>query len=110
METTSPARTYTRVRQWIHWIAVLLVLTLMPTGLVMARTLDDGLRLALYQLHLAIGWGVVALAIWRVVLRFRQRVSAPATRSAPTCSRPCWSLTSSASSVISRASGPHWRR
>lgn len=78
METTSPARTYTRVRQWIHWIAVLLVLTLIPTGLVMARTLDDGLRLTLYQLHLAIGWGVVALAIWRVVLRFRQRVSAPA--------------------------------
>lgn len=55
----------------------------------MARTLDDGPRLTPYQLHLAIGWGVVALAIWRVVLRFRKRVSAPATRSPPSCSRPC---------------------
>jgi cytochrome b561 len=78
MKHDSAARTYARVRQAIHWTAVLLVLTMIPTGLVMADTLDDGLRLTLYQVHLLVGWLVVALAIWRVVLRFRQRVPAPA--------------------------------
>jgi hypothetical protein len=29
----------------------------------MARTLDDGLRLTLYQVRLAIGWAVIAVAI-----------------------------------------------
>lgn len=50
---------------------------MIPTGLVMADTLDDGLRLTLYRVHLLVGWLVVALAIWRVVLRFRQRVAVP---------------------------------
>jgi len=78
MNTHADARTYGRVRQWIHWLSVLLILALIPTGLVMARTLDDGLRLTLYQTHLVVGWVVVALALVRVVLRFRQRVAAPA--------------------------------
>ena len=78
MNQHAAARTYGRTRQWIHWLSVLLILTLIPTGLVMARTLDDGLRLTLYQTHLVVGWLVVALALWRVVLRFRQRVAAPA--------------------------------
>ena len=78
MHATSPSRSYGRVRQWIHWIATVLILTLIPTGLVMARTLDDGLRLTLYQVHLAVGWIVVALAVWRIVLRVRERIPAPA--------------------------------
>lgn len=78
MDDDATVRSYTRVRQWIHWIAVLLVLTMIPTGLVMADTPDDGLRLTLYQVHLAVGWTLVALAIWRLVLRARRRVAAPA--------------------------------
>lgn len=78
MDDDATVRRYTPVRQWIHWIAVVLVLAMIPTGLVMADTLDDGLRLTLYQVHLAVGWTLVALAIWRLVLRVRQRIEAPA--------------------------------
>lgn len=78
MNAHADARSYGRVRQWIHWLSVLLILALIPTGVVMARTLDDGLRLTLYQAHLVAGWVVVALALLRVLLRFRQRVPAPA--------------------------------
>lgn len=77
MTTTSTARTYSRTRQAIHWLSVLFIVGLIPTGYVMARTLDDGLRLTLYQVHVVVGWIVVALAVWRVVVRFRQRVPAP---------------------------------
>lgn len=77
MSTNMETRTYGRARQWIHWIATVLILALIPIGLVMARTLDDGLRLSLYQAHLLIGWTVVALALVRVVMRFRHRVPAP---------------------------------
>lgn len=78
MNPTPVERTYGRTRQWLHWLGAILILGMIPTGLVMARTLDDGLRLTLYQVHLAAGWIVVALAVWRLVLRFRQRVPAPA--------------------------------
>jgi cytochrome b561 len=78
MNPAADARTYGRTRQWLHWLSALLILAMIPSGLVMARTLDDGLRLTLYQAHLVIGWTVVALAIWRLALRLRTRVPAPA--------------------------------
>ena len=78
MSTATEARTYGRARQAIHWIATVLILALIPIGFIMARTLDDGLRLSLYQAHLLIGWTVVALALVRVIMRFRQRIPAPA--------------------------------
>lgn len=77
MTPEAQTRSYSRTRQWIHWLAMLLILALIPTGLVMARTLDDGLRQSLYQVHLLLGWTVVALSIWRLVLRWRMRVQAP---------------------------------
>lgn len=77
MTAEAQTRSYSRTRQWIHWLAMLLILALIPTGLVMARTLDDGLRQSLYLVHLLVGWTVVALAIWRLVLRWRARVPAP---------------------------------
>lgn len=55
----------------------MLMVASIPTSVVMARTVDDGVRLAHYQAHLLLGWTVVALAIWRVGVRVRQRVSAP---------------------------------
>lgn len=78
MSTATEPRTYGRARQAIHWIATVLILALIPIGFIMARTLDDGLRLSLYQAHLLIGWTVVALALVRVIMRFRQRIPAPA--------------------------------
>lgn len=79
--TTAPTATpvaFSRTRQWLHWISAVLILAMIPTGLIMADTLDDGLRLSLYQAHLLIGWTVVALAIVRLVLRARQHVPPPA--------------------------------
>jgi cytochrome b561 len=78
MDANAATRTYGRTRQWLHWVGALLILAMIPTGLLMARTLDDGLRLTLYQAHLVIGWTVVALSIWRLALRIRTRVPAPA--------------------------------
>lgn len=77
MHPDAAARAYPRTRQWLHWLLVALIASLIPTGLVMADTLDDGLRLRLYQVHLLVGWTVVAVSVWRVVLRVRQRVPAP---------------------------------
>ena len=68
---------YPRSRQVLHWVSAALILLMIPTGLIMARTLDDGLRLTLYQAHLLGGWAIVALMLTRVVLRFRRPVSAP---------------------------------
>jgi len=75
-----PARdvpAYPRYRQVLHWASAALILAMIPTGLIMARTLDDGLRLSLYQVHLLAGWAIVALMLVRVVLRFRRPVPAP---------------------------------
>jgi cytochrome b561 len=68
---------YPRSRQVLHWVSAALILLMIPSGLIMARTLDDGLRLALYQAHLLGGWVIVALMVTRVVLRFRRPVPAP---------------------------------
>jgi len=62
----------------LHWVSAALIAAMIPTGLVMARTLDDALRLNLYQAHLLAGWTVVALMLVRVWLRLRQPVPVPA--------------------------------
>jgi len=69
---------YPRYRQLLHWVSAALIFLMIPTGLIMARTLDDGLRLALYQTHLLAGWAIVALMLVRVVLRVRRPMPAPA--------------------------------
>ena len=68
---------FSRARRSLHWAIAALILVLIPTGLIMARTLDDGLRLGLYQAHLLIGWTVVALSIVRIVLKVRRKVPPP---------------------------------
>jgi len=78
MPHNATTRSYGTLRPWLHWIIALLVVAMIPTGLMMARTLDDAVRLDLYRVHLAIGWLVVALTAWRLVLRVRQPVPAPA--------------------------------
>lgn len=73
----SPLDPFPRARQSLHWAITALILTMIPTGLIMARTLDDGLRLGLYQAHLVVGWTVVALVLVRLVLKVRHRVPTP---------------------------------
>ncbi|MFN2323567.1 MAG: cytochrome b/b6 domain-containing protein [Trueperaceae bacterium] len=68
---------FSRARQSLHWAITALILAMIPIGLIMARTLDDGLRLGLYQAHLVIGWTVVALVIARLVLKARRKVPPP---------------------------------
>jgi cytochrome b561 len=68
---------YARSRQVLHWVSAALILLMIPTGLIMARTLDDGLRLSLYQVHLLAGWVIVALMVARLVLRVRRPVPEP---------------------------------
>jgi cytochrome b561 len=72
-----PLDPFPRVRQGLHWAITALILVMIPTGLVMADTLDDGLRLQLYQAHLLVGWTVVALSIARLVLKARRRIAPP---------------------------------
>ncbi len=50
---------------------------MIPIGLIMARALDDGLRLGLYQAHLLLGWTVVVLSVVRLVLKTRRKVPVP---------------------------------
>jgi cytochrome b561 len=68
---------FPRVRQGLHWAITVLILTMIPTGVIMARTLDDGVRLGLYQTHLVVGWTVVALSVARLVLKTRRPVAPP---------------------------------
>lgn len=68
---------YPRLRQGLHWVSALLILVMFPTGLIMARTLDDGVRLNLYQAHLLIGWVIVVLMLIRLGLRVRRPVPPP---------------------------------
>lgn len=78
MSTRSSERTYGRSRAWLHWAIAAAVLVMIATGVMMARTLDDTMRLDLYRVHLALGWTVVALSLWRLVLRVRRPVPVPA--------------------------------
>lgn len=78
MRTAGNERSYGPGRAWLHWIIAALVLSMIATGVVMARTLDDALRLDLYRVHLGLGWTVVALSVWRLVLRARRPVAPPA--------------------------------
>jgi cytochrome b561 len=73
----SPLDPFPRARQALHWAIAALILVMIPTGLIMARTLDDGLRLGLYQAHLLVGWTVVALSVARLVLKARRKVPLP---------------------------------
>jgi cytochrome b561 len=75
--TVGQAAGYSLAQQRLHWLSAVLILSMIPTGTIMARTLDDGLRLALYQVHLLVGWSIVALMVARLVLRFRRRVGPP---------------------------------
>lgn len=71
------AATYARVQPWLHWVSAALILSMIPTGTLMARTLDDAQRLGLYQAHLLVGWTIVALMVARLVLRVRRPVAPP---------------------------------
>jgi cytochrome b561 len=76
--TVVPAATYSRAQQRLHWLSAVLILSMIPTGTIMADTADDGLRLGLYQVHMLVGWAIVALMVARLVLRFRRPVATPA--------------------------------
>ena len=78
MKAAGIERAYGPARAWLHWLIAALVVAMIATGVVMARTLDDALRLDLYRVHLGLGWTVVALSAWRLVLRVRRPVAAPA--------------------------------
>jgi cytochrome b561 len=71
------APAYARVQPWLHWVSAALILSMIPTGTLMARTLDDAQRLGLYQVHLLVGWTIVALMVARLVLRVRRPVAPP---------------------------------
>ena len=68
---------FPRARQTLHWVLTVLIVAMIPIGLIMARTLDDGVRLGLYQTHLLLGWTVVALSVVRLVLKARRKVALP---------------------------------
>jgi cytochrome b561 len=74
---SSPTTAYPRLRQALHWSSALGIAAMYPTGFIMARTLDDGLRLSLYQVHMLLGWLIVAFMVTRLVLRVRRPVPPP---------------------------------
>lgn len=68
---------YSRFRQGLHWLSAGAILAMYPTGYLMARTLDDAQRLTLYQVHMLVGWIIVAAMLTRLVLRVRRPVPPP---------------------------------
>jgi cytochrome b561 len=76
-KSVAQAAEYSRAQQRLHWLSAILILSMIPTGTIMARTLEEGLRLGLYQVHLLVGWAIVALMVARLVLRFRRPVATP---------------------------------
>jgi cytochrome b561 len=76
-KSAAQAAEYSRAQQRLHWLSAVLILSMIPTGTIMARALDDGLRLGLYQVHMLVGWTIVALMVARLVLRVRRPVATP---------------------------------
>ncbi|MCD8504604.1 MAG: cytochrome b [Burkholderiaceae bacterium] len=60
-------------QRWLHWIAAMLVLTLLPVGFWMVDRAEaniwDGLTGTLYASHKAFGFLVLWLVAWRLILR-----------------------------------------
>ena len=69
---------YSRLRQTLHWGSAAAIVAMYPTGFLMARTIDDAQRLTLYQVHMLLGWLIVALMLVRLVLRVRRPMAPPA--------------------------------
>ena len=72
------AGAYSRLRQALHWGSAAAILAMYPTGFLMARTIDEAQRLTLYQVHMLMGWLIVALMLTRLVLRVRRPMAPPA--------------------------------
>ncbi len=74
---TTPADTYTRTQQALHWISALLILAMFPMGFTMARTDSEALRAALYAAHAVAGILIAITSIVRIVLSRRRPVAPP---------------------------------
>lgn len=64
---------YVATARILHWITAALVLTLIPVGLWMVylEPAEEQAKLRLYNIHESLGVTVWVLALWRVVVRWR---------------------------------------
>lgn len=64
---------FSKTQRWLHWIVAMLVLVLLPVGFWMVdrgqANVWDGLTSGLYTTHKALGFLVLWLVAWRLVLR-----------------------------------------
>lgn len=66
-------KSFSVTQRWLHWIVAMLVLTLLPMGFWMVDRAEadiwDGLTGTLYASHKALGFLVLWLVAWRLILR-----------------------------------------
>ncbi len=67
MSAKSTSTRYGSVAITIHWLSALLILALLATGLLAAGQADPMAKLALVQLHVPLGLGVLVLTLLRIV-------------------------------------------
>lgn len=64
---------YSGIQRWLHWLVAALVFIMLPVGFVMASRgaagIWDSLTSTMYSWHKAIGFLVLWLVVWRLVLR-----------------------------------------
>ena len=64
---------FSRTQRWLHWIVAMMVLIMPPIGFWMVDRAEadiwDGLTGGLYSTHKAIGFMVLWLVLWRLILR-----------------------------------------
>ncbi len=68
MKEAPPA--YSKGMQIVHWLSVLLILTMIPIGLIMIRMDMNATKTTLFQVHVALGLLVLLLTAIRLILRF----------------------------------------
>jgi len=86
---------FSATQRWLHWIVAVMVLTLLPVGFWMVdragANIWDDLTGTLYGAHKAMGFTVLWLVVWRLILRtmnkapgYPDSVSEPVRRLAKT--------------------------
>jgi cytochrome b561 len=69
---SSPPATYSVVQKSLHWLIALVIILMIPVGVIMTGLESGSFKNNLYEMHKSFGVIVMALIIWRLIVRWRR--------------------------------------